>query len=54
MRLGYEGFKYLQAPIKKGSLEGASTYNVKLGGHNVLDKNTGEIQHHYSPLGTSS
>jgi len=30
----------LQAPVKKVSLEGASTYNVKLGGHDVLDKKT--------------
>ena len=28
----------MQAPAKKGSLEGASTYNLKLGEHGVLDK----------------
>ena len=38
MRLGYEGEKSLQAPVKKGSLKGASTCNLKLGEHDVLDK----------------
>jgi len=28
----------LQAPTKKGSLEGASNCNMKLGEHDVLDK----------------
>jgi len=40
---------------KKGSLEGSSTCNMELGGHDVLDKKTkGEIQHNYSLLGRSS
>jgi len=30
----------LQAPVKKGTLEGASTCNMKLGGYNILDKKT--------------
>ena len=38
MRVGHEGKKSLQAPAKKGSLEGASTRNMKLGEHGVLDK----------------
>ena len=38
MRLGHTGEKFLQAPAKKRSLEGASTCNMKLGGHDVLDK----------------
>jgi len=40
MRLEHTGEKSLQTPTKKGSLEGASTCNMKLGGHGVLDKNT--------------
>ena len=38
--LGYTRKKSLQALVKKGSLEGASTYNKELGGHGVLDKKT--------------
>jgi len=38
MRVGDGGEKSLQAPAKKGSLEGASTCNLKLGEHDVLDK----------------
>ena len=38
MRLGHGGEKSLQAPAKKGSLEGASTCNLKLGEHGVLKK----------------
>jgi len=38
MRLGYGGEKSLQAPAKKRSLEGASTYNMELGEYDVLDK----------------
>jgi len=40
MRLEYTGEKSLQAPTKKRSLEGASTCNMELGGHGVLDKRT--------------
>ena len=40
MRLRHTGEKSLQAPAKKESLEGASTYNMELGGHNVLNKKT--------------
>jgi len=40
MRLGHRGEKSLQAPAKKGSLEGASTCNIELCGHDVLDKKT--------------
>ena len=38
MRPGHTGEKSLQAPAKKGSLEGVSTCNMKLGGHGILDK----------------
>jgi len=38
MRVGHRGEKSLQAPAKKGSLEGASTCNLKLGEYVVLDK----------------
>ena len=38
MRVGHGGEKSLQALVKKGSLEGASTYNMKLGKHGILDK----------------
>ena len=38
MRLEHGGEKSLQAPAKKGSLEGASTYNKELSEHRVLDK----------------
>ena len=37
-RLGHRGEKSLQVPVKKGSLEGASTCNIELGEHDVLDK----------------
>ena len=37
MKVGQGGEKYLQAPAKKGSLEGAATCNL-VGEHNVLDK----------------
>jgi len=38
MKVRYGGEKSLQTPVKKGSLEGASTCNLKLGEHNVLNK----------------
>ena len=38
MRLRNGGEKSLQAPAKKGSLEGASTCNLKFGEHGFLDK----------------
>ena len=38
MRFGHGGEKFLQAQAKKGSLEGASTCNLKLGEYDVLDK----------------
>ena len=38
MKVGHGGEKSLQAPAKKGSLEGASTCNLKLGEHGVLEK----------------
>ena len=38
MRLGHGAEKSLQDPAKKGSLKGASTCNLKLGEHSVLDK----------------
>jgi len=38
MRLEHGGEKFLQAPTKKGSLEGASTCSMKLGEHGILDK----------------
>ena len=37
MRVGHGGEKSLQAPAKKGSLEGAATCNLE-GEHSVLDK----------------
>ena len=37
IKVGHEGEKSLQAPAKKGSLEGAATCNL-VGEHNVLDK----------------
>jgi len=40
MRLEHTGKKLLQASAKKGSLEGASTCNKELGGHDVLNKKT--------------
>jgi len=38
MRPGHTGEKPLQTLPKKESLEGASTCNMKLGGHSILDK----------------
>ena len=38
MRVRHGDEKFLQAPAKKGSLEGASTCNSKLGDHDVLNK----------------
>jgi len=38
MRVGHGGKKSLQAPAKKGSLEGAFTCNLELGEHGILDK----------------
>jgi len=38
MKVGHGGEKSLQAPAKKGSLKGATTCNLKLGEHGVLDK----------------
>ena len=40
MRLGHTGEKSLQALVKKRSLEGAFTCNMKLGGYGVLDEKT--------------
>jgi len=40
MRLGHTGEKSLQAVVNKRSLEGASTCNMELGGHGVLDRKT--------------
>jgi len=40
MMLGHTGEKSLQTPAKKESLKGASTCNMKLGGHDILDKKT--------------
>ena len=37
VKIGHGGEKSLQAPIKKGSLEGAATCNLE-GEHNVLNK----------------
>ena len=38
MRLGHGGEKSLQDPVKKGSLESASTCYLELGEHDVLNK----------------
>ena len=38
MRFRHGGEKSLQAPVKKGSLEGASTCNMELDENDVLDK----------------
>ena len=40
MRLGHTKEKSLQALAKQGSVDGASTYNLELGGHDVLNKTT--------------
>ena len=37
MKVRHGGEKSLQAPAKKGSLEGAATYSLE-GEHNILDK----------------
>jgi len=37
VKVEHGGEKSLQAPVKKGSLEGAATYNLE-GEHSVLDK----------------
>jgi len=54
MRLGHTGEKFLQALTKKGSLEDASTCNMKLGGYGVLDKKMkvkfGTTTHHSEGL----
>ena len=53
MRLRHEGEKSLQAPAKKGSLEGTSTCNLKLSEHGVLDKKKVKISsttHHSEGL----
>jgi len=38
MRPGHTSERFLRVPVKKGSLECASTCNMKLGGHSVFDK----------------
>ena len=38
MRLGHTGEKSLQALAMQGSVKGASTCNLELDGHDVLDK----------------
>ena len=38
MKVRHRGEKSLQALTKRGSLEGASTCNMELGGHDILDK----------------
>jgi len=38
MRLRHRGEKSSQAPVKKGSFEGAFTYNMELGEHDILKK----------------
>ena len=48
MRFEHGGEKSLQAPAKKGSLEGASTCNLELGEHNVLDKKKVKFRTHHS------
>jgi len=53
MKDRHGGEKSLQAPAKKGSLEGASSCNMKLGEHGVLDKKKvkfSTITHHYEGL----
>jgi len=53
MRLRYRGEKSLQAPAKKGLLEGPSTCSMKLGEHDVLDKKKvkfGTTAHHSEGL----
>ena len=51
MRLEHGGEKSLQAPAKKGSLEGAATYNLE-SEHSVLDKKVkfSTITHHLEGL----
>ena len=51
MRLRYGGEKSLQAPAKKGLLEGASTCNMELSEHCILDKvKFGTTRHHSGGL----
>jgi len=53
MWVGHGGEKSLQAPAKKGSLEGASICNIELGEHGVLDKKKvkfSTINHHSEGL----
>ena len=52
MRVKHGGEKSLQAPAKKGSLQGASTCNVELGEHGVLNKKVkfSTITHHSKGL----
>ena len=40
MRIGHTEEIFLQALVKKGSLEGASNCYMELGGHGVLNKKT--------------
>jgi len=49
MRAGHGGENSLQAPVKKGSLEGTSTYNLELSEHGVLDKKN-TTTHHFEGL----
>ena len=53
MRVRHRGKKSLQAPAKKGSLEGTSTCNLELGEHDVLEKKKAKfstITHHSKGL----
>ena len=53
MRLGHRGEKTLQAPTKKGSLEGVFTCNLKLSEYDILDKKKvkfSTITHHSEGL----
>ena len=53
MSLRHRGEKSLQAPAKNGSLEGASTCNMELGEHDVLDKKkvkSSTTAHHFEGL----
>ena len=53
MKVGHGGEKSLQAPTKKGSVEGAVTCNLELGEHGVLKKkkmNFSTTTHHSEGL----
>ena len=53
MRVGHGGEKSLQAPAKKESLKVASTCNMELGEHGILDKKKvkfGTTTHHSEGL----